>query len=455
MPPPVHTPVVVQGDPGFVPVKHDRGPLSTLPDWWAILAGGPGSSSGYLTDFRDPITTPVAIDALLPVAFGQVRVGGLMLYVQGLGGDTMEHGRGVLAWCEGEIESIDAIWGNTGPFGARSDSIVTTVLTQHRGEPGGDTNPWDVIYGNIFRGSQPGLANVAYTYWDITTVIYWYRWWHYLPGGVADGPSSGGMDTVPWAADIHGLKLYDPRLDSLHGTGIGAHDSADPTTWTYSNHPILICRHILVKYGHLVNGVDIDDPNIAAMAQACDDAGFTCNVVFTTKTLVSVALGIVLQTCNGMPITVNGRAGFYLDIPNPGAAVASFSEEDGDIFGLKYEWLSARDRYTQVAVSFNNKDANYKPDQTPFFGDPATFSSEPTTIVSSVNTGTDTLTMASSPGWSVNDEVLFFQNGGGAIPGLSDGATYVVKTISGAGVTLASSAGGAAVNPTGPPPTQP
>jgi hypothetical protein len=436
-------PAVIE-KPGVIVPYVD--PLATLPEWWALLAGGAGSSSGSYGDNRNPVTNAISPDTLLPVCFGQVRVGGTMLYVQGVNSSYTD-GQGVIAWCEGEIESIDAITGGGGGFSARSDDWVTIAVNQHRGEPGGDTNP-----GNIFGTIKPSFAGCAYTHFQVTVPSYLYRWWWtYVPGGFSNpSNSSGGIDDVPWAADVHGLKLYDPRLDSTNG-GSGSHRYNDPTTWTYSNNPILISRYLLVKYGHLLNAVDIEDSNISAMAQASDDAGFTCNVVFAAKTLVRDALSVVLQTCNGQPITVNGKAGFYLDIPNPGASVGTFSEEAGDIWGLKYEWLSARDRYTQYAVSFNNAAANYKPDQTPIFGDPATFSSEPTVAVSSVNTGTDTLTMASSPGWSVNDTVIFFQNGGVAIPGLFDGTTYYVKTIFGAAVTLALVASGTVINLTGTP----
>ena len=417
-------------------------------DWWALLTGA-GSSSGFISPpDRDPVTNALVLTDLLPVPFGQVRATGTLLYTQGLG--DMFFGQGVVAWSEGEIGSIDAVYGNASAFAARSDDYVVIVLNEHVGEPGGDTNP-----GNIFGASKPSFAAAAYTHFTVTTNAYQYRrWWNSVPGGfsvIEHGVETGGsLDTV-WTADIHALKLYDPRLDSTNG-GTGTHRYADPTTWAYSSCPILEACYVLVKYGHLRNDVDIDWPNIAAMAQASDDAGFTCNIIFAAKTLVRDALAAILQTCNGQPITSNGKAGFYLDIPNPGASVGTFSEEDGDIWGLKYEWLSARDRYTQYAVSFNNAAANYKPDQTPLFGDPGTFSSEPVkTIASPVNTTTDTLTLVSSPGWAVNDTVLFFQNGGGTIPGLSDGATYYVKTISGAAVTLSLVASGATIDLTGTP----
>jgi hypothetical protein len=441
-----NAPVVEQGPTASPVPRGAPNPLAALPDWWALLAGGPGSSSGSYGSNRDPITNAIAPEALLPVCFGQVRVGGTVVYMQGTG-SSYTFGQGVIGWCEGEIESIDAIMAGSGGFSARSDDWVTIAVNQHHGEPGGDTNP-----GNIFGSIKPSFAGCAYTHFQITVPSYLYRWWWtYVPGGYSNpNNSSGGIDAVPWAADVHGLKLYDPRLDSTNG-GSGSHRYSDPTTWTYSNNPILICRYILVKYGHLVNGVDIDDPNIAAMAAASDTAGFTCNVVFAAKTLVRDALAVVLQTCNGSPIDVNGKAGFYLDIPNPGASAGTFDEAAGDIWGLKYEWLSARDRYTQYAVSFANASANYKADQTPIFGDPGTFSSEPTVAISSVNTGTNALTMASSPGWSVNDEVLFYQNGGVAVPGVSDGTTYFVKTISGADVTLALVASGTVIDLTGSP----
>lgn len=70
--------------------------------------------------------------------------------------------------------------------------------------------------------------------------------------------------------------------------------------------------------------------------------------------------------------------------------------------------------------------------------------SEPVTYViapagcggSCVNTTSETITLSSAPGWAVNDPVIYYNSGGTSIGGLTDGATYWVRSISGADVTL-------------------
>jgi hypothetical protein len=319
--------------------------ISTLPEWWAIIdsqGGVAGSPSVYTPP--DLSNVPAA-DALLPIPYGQVRVPGAMLYIQGLGGDSWGYGRGVLVWCQGEIGSIDAInpW-----MSAFSNEIWTRTLDQHLGETGGDTNP-----GGVFGGDQPTFANAAYTYWQIT-VADWYRWWQFLPGGynVGGNPSFGAYTPSAWTADVHGLKLYDPRT----------------ATTAYSNNPALIARDLLNRFG-LIPGALLDDVSFSAAANACDTQGFTCNVVFTAKTLLSDALAIVCQTCNGTIISADGLTGIYLDVLNSDPPVATLSEEDGDTWGLTYSWISSRSRYTRIAVSFINSTTNTQ-DQTPNIDDP-------------------------------------------------------------------------------------
>lgn len=436
-----HSVVTQQGDPTWHPVAHAR-PDDTLPDWWALLHVETGGLNSIASaDMRLNLSNAVAPDTLLPVCYGQVRIGGTVLAQYSPMGEDLISGGLIIAWCEGPIESIDAFLCNGSELTAftRPDTLASLGFAHYTGGPG-EPGP-----GNYIATGR--LPAVAFT--DIQlyrSPVLGCQWWKLLPGGAQDAK-------YEWAADIHGLRLYDPRQDSTNG-GSGAHRYADPTTWSYGSgvgtSPALIVRHLLRTYGRLAE-TEIDDVSIAAAATACYTAGFTCNVAFATKTVLRDALAVVLQTCNGVLITSNGKVGLYLDIPNPGAPAGTFLEEDGDVWGLRYEWLSARDRYTQVAVSFANKDANYKGDTTPIFGEPGSFSSEPPATIASVDTGTDTVTLVPSPGWAVNDTVLFFQNSGAEIPGLHDGQTYYVKTIAGADVTLALVAGGVTVNLTGSP----
>lgn len=362
---PSHKPVDQQG--GDVhPLPHgDRSgdpatALSTLPDWWGILLkAGTGNSPPPVLY---PLSKAIAPGTLLPVCYGAVRIGGSALQFGSVGGNEITNGWGVIAWCQGEIQSVDTFYCNGVPLSVYDDpsSLGYLHFTHYTGASG---DPRHDGGGDIFGGrNTSNFGAVAYTYITVwRSPVLGAQWWKYLPNGTQNG-------IYEWAADVHGPKLYDPRLDSTNG-GSGSQRYTDPTTWTYSNNPVLEARDVLRRYGNRTDA-QIDDVSFAAMATASDGAGFTCNIDFTVSTQLDAALAPVLQTCNGTLIKANGKTGIYLDLPNAGAPVATLSEEDGDIWGLKYEWLSAQSRYTRVAVSFLNAAANYAQDQTPNVDDP-------------------------------------------------------------------------------------
>ena len=444
-PNPNPTPVTARPQP-------DAGPLSW---WWALLTGGPGSSSGGTPTATAPISKAVLATDYLPLCYGQVRISVAPIWwgPTGYGGAApWKWGQAVIAWCEGPIQSIDAVLANGSP-------IRTTFTDWYQ-----KFTRWDFtgIAGelNSLGGAAAVLGKlavsnrVAATFMeDLDLMDYVYGpgmagWWGVM-GGTEDGTGT------EYAADVHGCLLYDPRKDSTSvgydaTLGVSTHRETDETTWTYSSNPILEWRDVRRRAAKQDSST-IDDVSVGTSATASDTAGFSCNIAFATLGTLDDAIATILQTCNGVEIRANGKVGVFVDIVNAGAPVASFSEADGGVFDLTYQWLSVRDRYTQIAVSFNNKDAGYVTDQTPFFGDPGTFSSEPTVLISSVTTGTGTLHLASSPGWTVGDTVLFFQDGGATVGGMNDGQTYYVKSISGADVTLSAVSGGALNAITGTP----
>jgi hypothetical protein len=357
---PAHRPVT----PGPQPPAKPR-PAATvpaLPSWWGKSEYPPPPGSINYGDIQFPLSGAIAPDQYLPLAYGQVRVGGTVIQLSGISGQETYHGWGAVAWCEGEIQSVDKLLVNgaemtsltTANAGVRSFTHYNGTGSQYcqdntsdlfcpypRTNPGvGSSGPYDVR----------GLKTAAYTRVDLyfPPSTGWLWWWH-LPGGQAQVAAPA----FEWAVDVHGLKLYDPRT----------------TLTAYSNNPALIARDILIRSGART-AAQLDDASFIAAANACDSAGFTCNVVFAARTNVKDALAVALQTCNGILITSNGKTGLFLDIVNAGAAAATLSEADGDIWNLNYEWISARDRVTSVTVAFRNRDANYVDDVTPPFVDP-------------------------------------------------------------------------------------
>lgn len=451
---PAHQPVGT-----FVPFRATRRPtgdpdLGPLPDWWALLHGDTNSSGlGYETASA-PLSKAVLATDLLPWCYGQVRVSvpAIMYETMFPGSSSWQEGQVLVPWSEGPIQSVDAVYcqGLTVRAGFANDGYQTFDRLDFTGVAG-ELNGYIGGYFDASLGRLAVANRVAGTYLHVKiTAGYPYAntgWWTVF-GGLEAGE-------LEFAADIHGLKIYDPRKDSTSvgydvSLGVSSHRENDETTWAYSTCPPLIARD-LARRAAKMNSSTIDDASIGTAATASDNAGFSCSIAFTKKTTLENALAVVLQTCNGFVINANGKFGIFVDVANASPAVASLSEANGDAWDLNYEWLSARDRYTQMAVSFQNKDAAYKDDQTPWFGNPASFSSEATKTITGVNAGTDVITLASSPGWAIGNTVIFFQNGGAAIAGLSDGQTYYVKTISGADVTLSAVSGGAVVNLTGTP----
>ena len=450
---PAHLPVTTFTP---TPVRRRSGDpdLGPLPDWWALLHGDSNSSGlGYETA-SSPLSKAVLATDLLPWCYGQVRVSvpAIAYGTINPGSSTWAEGQALIPWSEGPIQSIDAVLcgGNQVQAGFANNGYQTFDRLDFTGIAG-ELNGYIGGYFDSTLGRLAVANRVAGTYFHVQITAGWVYantgWWTAF-GGAETG-------TLEFAADIHGLKLYDPRKDSTSvgydvSLGVSSHRENDDSTWAYSTCPPLIARD-LARRAARMDSSTIDDASIATAATASDAAGFSCSIAFTEKTTLENALAVVLQTCNGFVINANGKMGIFVDVANAGSPVASFSEEDGDVWDLNYEWLSARDRYTQMAVSFQNKDAAYKSDVTSWFGDPGTFSSEAAKIITGVNAGTDVITLASSPGWSVGDTVIFFQNGGAAIGGLTDGMTYYVLSCSGGDVTLSAVSGGAIVNLTGTP----
>ncbi len=361
------------------------GSLTTIEDWWGILGGmgqaGPGSIN--YGDIRFPLSHAIAATDLLPVCYGAVRIGGAQLFVGNPAGDEFLNGTFVIAWCQGEIEAVDAFYCNGQPLTQLHLSDTGTAakreFTHYMGAAGDSLqNGSGNIFGNPNWVGQAtdasGLQYASYTRMDLYRATFvGGQWWLLLPGGAQDST------TFEWAADVRGLKIYDPR-----GGGSTA----------YSTNPALIVADILTRYGGL-RSTDVDWTSIAAAADACDTQGFTCNIGWATKTLISDALAAVLQTCNGGLINANGKTGLFLDATNSNPPAATLLEEDGDIWGLKYEWLSATTRYTRMAVAFNNKDADYKADQTPDIVDPGVaLGTVPDKAIVITSPGTNTMAAA-------------------------------------------------------------
>lgn len=144
---------------------------------------------------------------------------------------------------------------------------------------------------------------------------------------------------------VQGILLYDPRQDSTAG-GSGSQLRSDPTTWAFSDNPVVIIYNILIgiQYaGTWLWGMqdNVDPARLpyaiwAAAMDACDesvslDAGGS-ETRFRVGREISVAekpadvITELLVACNGR---ISEAAGIYsIIVGAPGDAVGSLTDED-------------------------------------------------------------------------------------------------------------------------------
>lgn len=180
--------------------------------------------------------------------------------------------------------------------------------------------------------------------------------------------------------EAQGIKLYDPRKDgSLDGTG--AHRLADPTTWEFSDNPIVIIYNILLGIYYddewvwgstaLRNAADgsinsdaveyaLPYSSWSAAMTRCDqtvnlkaggtEKAFRAGRVINCDEAPADVIAELLRACNGR---ISEGAGVYRVLVGPvGAAVATFTDDDVIVSeGQTYDGFPALDQIVNGATS--------------------------------------------------------------------------------------------------------
>lgn len=120
---------------------------------------------------------------------------------------------------------------------------------------------------------------------------------------------------------VRGRKVYDPRLDSTNG-GSGSHRQADPSTWAWSDNPILCAvdyaRHF--KRPRPIAFARIDWDSVRAEADVCDvmvdippaaspanqQKRYTCNGNISLGNTNRVNMEQIMSSCMGRRVKVGG-----------------------------------------------------------------------------------------------------------------------------------------------------
>jgi Putative phage tail protein len=306
--------------------------IPTIPVYWGVDSTKTGAAAAWDATLPDRTADTGAVDAkpYLPIILGRGRVVTPLLYASM--GDTSV-GWFVLPVCEGPFSTWENIWLNGNPMPGNGSYADYASGAQHW-----YVDQW-IGDGSTSWSSKVPLKTAAH----LVVYLFGNSYWPWQSLWVTHGSSLDAK--VDFAVQGKGELCYDPRTAT--------------TIWT--ENPALQFRLLHVKY----KGTDpalMNDTEIAAAADACEAAGFTCNLVIAKYELVDQAILEVLATCNGEPTDVGGRIGLILDQAQAGAAAFSFDEDQSELMDPKAEWLSAEARFTRITVTFPNAANSYKSD---------------------------------------------------------------------------------------------
>lgn len=263
--------------------------------------------------------TIAALDALVPIPYGQVRLDGLLANAIARG----QFWTFWIIWGVGPIQSIDGL---SMDDGALPDGAVVTHYT-----------------GAAGQGVDPTLSSLFAALGGFPTYA------ETLPGlaySVIQVPFRSITAGPQFTAAIKGRKIYDPRQDSTNG-GSGSQRLADSTTWAWSRNPTLILADFLTSQAYGA-GLALDWSTVIACANAND-------VVVGTSPNTEVKRLADLTIDNGQAVsdwveTLRTAAGCWL-VPNgdvtklvadiAGSSVATYTHAAGQIVSIDGDAISA------------------------------------------------------------------------------------------------------------------
>lgn len=189
-----------------------------------------------------------------------------------------------------------------------------------------------------------------------------------ISAGVWDGGAPTNLRAV-----VKGKKVYDPRLDSTFsgdwGTGSGSHRLATPSTWEWSENPMLCLADYLYDstLGASVPSTAIDYDLIAQGADICDasvdvpggtESRYSCNGILLTSSPHADNVNGILSSMLGICPFVAGK--FQ---PWPGAYRAPTETITADQIVGEVALEPVRpveDRFNEVRAQFIDPDQQYQ-----------------------------------------------------------------------------------------------
>lgn len=229
-------------------------------------------------------------DGPIPFAAGEVGVAGAVVHRDTFGPDLMYYGLPSVLSGAGPIDSIVS-------FSADDEAVTfdadgKAITSQYANE----------LWFKYKLGTQPDTALVTPTGLKNSVVLPGWTSAHKLSGkasylvvmGENSKQTAFPTGEIKPLVVLRGLKVWDPRLDSTWPGGSGACRLDDPSTWAYSDNPILWALKWSLglwegatgmgapQVDYQVGGIGaklsgIDVPTFIAAANIAEDNGWTCS----------------------------------------------------------------------------------------------------------------------------------------------------------------------------------
>lgn len=280
------------------------------------------------------------------IVYGQMRVGGQIVYIQHSGTNN-EFLHLVVVFASHEIESFEEFWFND--FRAYQNGAVTSDWT-------------DYVTVTTFDGSQTTADQTlvsAFSEWTNDHVLNDMAYAHFKLKWNQDKFPQGVPNIT---AILKGRKVYDPRESG--------HSATDSSTWEYSDNPALCVRDYLVdeKYGLGEAHTLINTTALTAAANLCDQdvslsgggtqTRYKCHGVINTDNQIKSNIEQILSAMGGRLTYSGGK--YFIDAAGYVAPTFKFTESDcvSDIQTQTKQ--SRRGVYNGVKGIFVSEEKNYK-----------------------------------------------------------------------------------------------
>jgi len=271
-----------------------------------------------------------------PVVYGTVKKSGVVVWMDSHG-EFSKYLTFVIALAGHEVDGYETVWINGTPIDVATEINGSGFVTKSDFV---DSDGNNLVKVTLYDGTQTTVDS------DLNASFGSYFTADAVGEGVAYAvirceidQSTGGNDpdnpeANVWANGapgdiqftVRGKKVYDPRLDSTNG-GSGTHRTNDPSTWAYSDNPVLCIRDYLTdeRLGGAFSHAAIDDAVVITQANICEESvsvpdgsggtenqdRYTCNGYVSTADSPRENIQKMLTSCMGAMVYTGGLFKIY------------------------------------------------------------------------------------------------------------------------------------------------